>query len=77
MKKTNPEKGAGQKPIRTGLAHVDDLYNAVISYVESGGGKLTVIGGIEVQEWPQDNAGIFKVAVKCLGRKPTFVAKDK
>ena len=60
----------------TGSAHVDALYAAVIKYVEAGGGKLVVIGGVQVQEWPQDNAGVFMVAVKCMGRKPTFVAPN-
>lgn len=51
--------------------HVDRLYKAVQHYVEKCSGKLVVIGGIQLQEWPQDNKHIFHVAVKCLGRKPT------
>lgn len=57
-------------------AHVDRLYKAVQNYVEKGGGKLIVIGGIAVQEWPTDNAHVFHVAVKCLGRKPAFVGPN-
>lgn len=52
--------------------HIELLYKAVQNYVEQNGGKLVVIGGITVQEWPQDNKGIFHVAVKCLGRMPKF-----
>lgn len=52
--------------------HVDRLYQAVQNYVEKSGGKLVVIGGISIQEWPTDNKGVFHVAVKCLGRRPEF-----
>lgn len=52
--------------------HIDRLYKAVQHYVEKGGGKLVIVGGIALQEWPGDNKGVFHVAVKCLGRKPVF-----
>lgn len=52
--------------------HVDRLYKAVQNYVGRSGGKLIVIGGIAVQEWPTDNKFVFHIAVKCLGRKPEF-----
>lgn len=55
---------------------VDALYEAVQQYVEARGGKLIVIGGVQVQEWPQDNAGVFYVAVKCLGSKPSLGVGD-
>lgn len=58
-------------------AHVDRLYKAVQNYVEKGGGKLVVIGGIAVQEWPTDNPMVFHIAVKCCGRKPTFVGPNE
>ena len=54
-------------------AHVDRLYKAVQNYVEKNGGKLAVIGGITIQEWPADSAMVFHVAVKCCGRKPVWV----
>lgn len=46
------------------------LYRAVRRYVESLDGSIVVIGGIEVQEWPGDPQGKFRVAVNVLGRKP-------
>lgn len=46
------------------------LYRAVRRYVESKGGSLLVIGGIETQEWPGERELMFRVAVKCMGRKP-------
>lgn len=72
--KSKPErkKRGGSSRAAHCSAHVDRLYKAVQNYVEKGGGKLIVIGGIAVQEWPQDNAHVFHVAVKCLGRKPTL-----
>lgn len=48
------------------------LYRAVHSYVKKHGGDIVVIGGIQIQEWPQDNKGVFHISVKCLGRKPKF-----
>jgi len=66
-KKPNPKSAHGVRV----SSLVDRLYKAVQNYVEKGGGKLIVIGGITVQEWPTDNPHVFHVAVKCLGRKPT------
>ncbi len=55
---------------------VDRLYKAIEHYVNQHGGNLIVIGGIEIQEWPGDVTGKFKVAINCLGKKPTFCAPD-
>jgi hypothetical protein len=55
-----------------GKTPVDQLYKAVHRYVERHGGNLIVIGGVEIQEWPGDVTGKFKIAVNCLGKKPTF-----
>ena len=52
--------------------HVDRLYKAVAHYVEKTGGKLVVIGGIQVQEWPGEGAYKFVLGIKCLGRKPSY-----
>jgi hypothetical protein len=56
--------------INTGSKVVDALYTAVKNYVEESGGKILVLGGIEVQVWPEDKKGQFRVAIKCLGKKP-------
>lgn len=53
-------------------AATDRLYKAVQNYIEKKGGKLAVIGGVSIQEWPDDRAMIFHVAIKCMGRKPEF-----
>lgn len=67
--------GAKPKKKRDVLAGKRDpesqLYRAVRRYVESKGGALVVIGGIETQEWPEDGRLKFRVAVRCMGRKPT------
>lgn len=65
-----------QRGIKTGSKVVDALYTAVRDYVEESGGKILALGGIEVQVWPEDRKGHFRVAVKCLGRKPA-VAQAK
>lgn len=50
------------------------LYRAVRRYATSLGGSIVVIGGVEVQTWPSDPDGVYRVAVKCLGRVPTRLA---
>lgn len=49
---------------------VNRLHKAVQNFVEKNGGKLLVIGGIEVQTWPDDNLLNFRIAIKCTGNPP-------
>lgn len=56
---------------------VDDLYQVVRRYVENNGGVVLVVGGIQIVEWPSDNAGVFHVSVKCTGRKPDFAREPQ
>ena len=51
---------------------ISRLYRAVLRYVESKGGKLLVIGGIQVQRWPEDGEYNFRIAVKCTGSMPEY-----
>lgn len=53
------------------------LYRAVRRYVQSKGGSLLMIGGIEVQEWPGDGKAMYRVAVRLLGRKPVLTEPSK
>jgi hypothetical protein len=51
----------------------DPAHNLLVAasrFIRAKGGSLLIIGPIEVQEWPEDRAGMFRLAVKCLGRKP-------
>ena len=57
--------------------HVDRLYKAVAHYVEKNGGKLVVIGGIQVQEWPGEGAYKFTLGIKCMGRKPSYSGDEE
>lgn len=50
----------------------EKLYEAVDEYVRSLGGKVVVMGGVEVQEWPGELPLNFRVAVRCTGRKPKY-----
>ena len=52
------------------------LYRAVRRYVKARGGSIVVIGGIELQQWPDDRPQQFRLAVKFLGRKPTIKSGD-
>jgi len=73
MDKRQPLPNSEGTASASGSAHINRLYKAVQNYVEKSGGNLVVIGGISVQEWSSDNAMTFHVAVKCSGRKPSFV----
>lgn len=46
------------------------LYRAVRRYVESKGGSILVIGGVQIEQWPGDGEFKFVVGVRCMGRKP-------
>lgn len=46
-----------------------NLLAAVQHFVRANGGSIVVIGGIETQDWGE-GLGKFRIAVKCLGRKP-------
>jgi hypothetical protein len=50
--------------------HAHNLLAAVERYIRANGGKVIVIGGIEIQKWPDDGEFKFKVAVGCSGRQP-------
>lgn len=54
-----------------------NLLAATQHWVEANYGALVVVGGIEVQTWPGDNAHNFRVAVKCTGRAPEVEHKAK
>ncbi len=54
--------------------HGHNVLVAVQRYVEAHGGKLLVIGGIEVQDW-HEGAFLFRVAVRCMGQVPKLEAK--
>lgn len=71
-KKRAVKKAPQRKPLPP---HIDALYKAVEGYVKANGGSILVIGGISIQEWPQDNKYIFHVAVQCCGERPTLLAR--
>ncbi|HEY4281467.1 MAG TPA: hypothetical protein VGM62_00275 [Chthoniobacterales bacterium] len=51
-------------------ATTGNLYEAVAQYVENNGGSIIVVGGIEIQQWPHDPKGKYRVAVSLLGAIP-------
>jgi len=47
------------------------LQRAVVEYVESRGGRVIVIGGVELIQFPGDEGSFnFRIAVKCTGTAP-------
>lgn len=47
----------------------DKLYDAVVKYIESKGGRVIVIGGVEIQQFPENDFN-YKLAIRCTGKKP-------
>ena len=48
----------------------DKLYSAIRKYIENRGGKVIVIGGVEIAQYPGDRDFTYYIAVKITGRKP-------
>lgn len=51
---------------------IDDLYKAAQAYVEGNGGKLAVIGGIQILQDDPTRKLNFGVVIRCTGKLPTF-----
>ncbi len=49
---------------------VKRLYAAVADYVKERGGSVIAIGGIELQQWPEDNEFVYRMGIKFIGKKP-------
>jgi hypothetical protein len=62
------DKRAKKVNLPTGRDPVSQLYRAVVRYVESMGGSVLVVGGIQILRWPGERAGSFMVGVKCTGK---------
>jgi len=48
----------------------DELYLAIQKYIENRGGKVVVIGGVEIQQYPTDKDFTYYIAVKITGHRP-------
>lgn len=55
----------------------EDMYLSVQQYVEHFGGRIAVIGGVEVQQWPDDLTHTFRIAIRCTGKKPELKARPQ
>jgi len=55
---------------------VKRLYDSVAAYVKICDGSVVVIGGIRIEQWPEDLPASFHVAIKCTGKLPSL-AGDK
>src|SRR5438132_1599153 len=52
-----------------------NLLAATQHYVISLGGKVVIVGGIEIQNWPEDGPHSFRVGIHCTGRSGPAKAK--
>ncbi len=53
---------------------VSQLYRAVKRYVETNGGTVVVIGGIQIEQPLGGRELNYHVTVRCLGKLPGFAA---
>ena len=58
--------------MNTGNKVTDKLYKAVIDYVESRGGTVAVIGGIQIVQMPDDLKSNWGLNIRITGKKPIF-----
>lgn len=70
MADAKKRKSAQKRVEITGRDATSQLYRAVRRYVETRGGNIVVIGGVQVQQWPTDARSCFYLAVKCSGSAP-------
>jgi hypothetical protein len=49
---------------------LDGLLEAANAYILANGGKVVVIGPVELQKWPEDNRSTFRIAVRFTGKPP-------
>ena len=68
MKKEIKIKGE----IKTGNKIIDKLYEAVRNYIESKGGSVVVIGGVQIVQMPGDLKFNWGLNVRITGKKPDF-----
>src|SRR3990167_2168277 len=47
-----------------------DIYQAVGKYIEELGGKVAVMGGVEVMQYPDDLKYNYRLCFKVTGKKP-------
>lgn len=52
--------------------HVEQLYAAAENYIATEGGKLVVIGDVQVIRFPGDPELNFTLGIRCTGRVPKF-----
>lgn len=48
-----------------------ELYAAVQKYIENRGGKVLIIGGVSIIQFPDDPQMNYSIAIKITGRKPS------
>ena len=53
------------------------LYKAIQEYVESRGGKVLVIGGVETIKWPDDREFNYTLGIRITGIKPETQPEEK
>lgn len=53
------------------------LYDAIKKYAEQRNGSVDVIEGVQVQEWPEDGSGKYRIAIKCIGQLPVLQSREQ
>ena len=55
----------------------DKLYLTVQEYIENRGGKVLVIGGVQIVQYPSNAKHKYSIAIKFLGRKPSLIKEEE
>ena len=56
--------------VKWGNSYSDRLLKAAVNYIEKNGGTAVVVGGIEIQKWPEDRDFNYRLAIKITGLRP-------
>lgn len=75
-KQTKLRKGrsASKALVRSAADPIDALYKAACAYVEHNGGKVAVIGGVSILQWPEDGEHRYTLGLKITGKKPGYAS---
>lgn len=53
------------------MSDTDKLYKVVQEYIEGRGGKVLVIGGVQILQYPSDPKYKYSISIQFIGRKPS------
>jgi len=63
--------------VKWGNSDSDRLLKAAVNYIEKNGGTAVIVGGIEIQKWPEDQDFNYRLAIRITGLRPNKTTPDE